>query len=108
MERRVDDIELGQALIGQVHRPVRADVAFDPGEQREAVEPGAGLAHRAGVRERARFVQAVGHRQRLAVIGDGEVVKARRLRRPGHRLDRVAAVRRGRVAMQVAAKRPQP
>ena len=31
-----------------------------------------------GVRERALLVEAVGHRQRLAVIGDGDVLEARR------------------------------
>ena len=34
------------------------------------------------VRERARFVEAVGHRERLAVIGDGDVLEARGRARP--------------------------
>ena len=49
----IDDVELGQAVVGEVHRAVGADVALDAGEQREAVEPLADLANRAGVRERA-------------------------------------------------------
>ena len=55
-------------------RAVGADVALDARQQRDAVEPSAvERAHRAGMRERARLVEAVGHRQRLAVIGDRDV-----------------------------------
>ena len=91
----------GQAVVGEIHRAVGADVALDAGEQREAVEPRVDLADRARVRERARLVEAVRHRERLAVVGDREVAQAGRLRGARHRLDVVAAVGRGGVAVQV-------
>ena len=58
---------------------------------------------RACARARA-FVEAVGHRQRLAVIGDGDVAVARGARRAGHRLDVGAPVGRGRVHVEIAAQ----
>ena len=39
VHRRDDHVELGEAVIGQVHRAVGADVALDAGEQRDALEP---------------------------------------------------------------------
>ena len=54
--------------------------------------------------ERRRFVEAAGHRQRLAVIGDRDVLEARGPRRERHRLDVVLAVGRGRMQVQVAAE----
>ena len=59
---------------------------------------------RARVRERARLVEAVGHRQRLAVIGDRDVLEPGRPRRQRHRLGVGAAVGRRGVHVQVAAE----
>ena len=50
------------------------------------------------------LVEPVGHRERLAVIGDRDVLQARRVRRARHRLDIGAAVGLGGVHVQVAAQ----
>ena len=93
-------------------RAVGPDVALDAGEQPDAV-PGR-RPRESAPRARARaLVEAVGHRQRLAVIGDRDVLEpgvARRLRhrprrRPcrrfrscacaGRHADRASSIRRG-------------
>ena len=61
-------------------------------------------ADRARVLERPRLVEAVGHRERLAVIGDGDVLEPGVARRARHRLGVGAAVGRGRVHVEVAAQ----
>ena len=50
------------------------------------------------------LIQSVGHRHRLAVVGDRNVSMASFLRGRGHGLEIVAAVGRGRVHVQVAAQ----
>ena len=57
-----------------------------------------------GVLESPPLVQAVGHRQRLAVIRDGDVLEAARARGRSHRRDVLLAVGLGRVHVQVAAQ----
>ena len=52
----------------------------------------------------AALVEAVGHRQRLAVIGDRQVFQSGRARRVGHGLEIVLAVGGVGVAVQIAAK----
>ena len=78
VERRVDrgddDVERGEAVVGEIQRAVRPDVALDAGEQPDAVLA-VERADPRGVRERARFVEAVGHRERLAVVGDRDVLE---------------------------------
>ena len=61
------------------------------------------LAHLPGELDRALLVQAVGHGQRLRVVGDGDVLVAQRARRFGHLFERRAAVGLGGVHVQVAA-----
>ena len=73
MDRGDDDVELGEAVVGEIHRAVGPDVALDPGEHGDALEPSVQLADAAGVFERAPLVEPVGHGERLAVIGDGDV-----------------------------------
>ena len=63
----------------------------------------ADLADARRVRERAVLVEAVGHRQRFAVIGDGEVAEAGVARGDRHRFDVVAAVGLGGMRVEVAA-----
>ena len=104
MDRGDDDVELGEAVVGEIERAVGEDVALDAGEQRQALEAAVQRADPGRVCERARLVEAVGHRQRLAVIGDRDVLEAEPVRRCGHRLEVVLAVRRGRVHVQVAAQ----
>ena len=90
MDGRDDDVELGEAVVREVHRAVRTDVAFDAGQQRDAVEPVADLANAPGVREGAVLVEAVRHRERFAVIGNRQVLKsgARAPRAPSSRCRR--------------------
>ena len=59
---------------------------------------------RSALRQRARLVEAVGHRQRLRVVGDGDVLEAARLARPRPSSRGSRAVRLGRVHVQVAAQ----
>ena len=76
-----------------------------PASTREAVEVVAAV-ERADVGrmlQRARLVEAVGHGQRAAVIGDGDVLEAGVARRPRHRPGVGAAVGGRRVHVQVAA-----
>src|SRR6202030_3679219 len=54
--------------------------------------------------EGARFVHAVGERQRLAVVGDGDVLVSESARRGGHGFDRVLAVSGRGMHLQIAAK----
>ena len=58
-------------------RAVGEDVALDAGEQRQPFEAAVQRPHARGVLERAPLVEAVGHRQRLAVVGDGDVARSR-------------------------------
>ena len=67
-----------RGIVGQIQRAIGEDVALDPGQQRDALELVVQRAHRGGVCERAPFVEAVRHRERLAVVGDGDVLAARR------------------------------
>ena len=62
------------------------------------------VAHAGGVFERPPLVEAVGHRQRLRVVGDRDVLVAAPVRLGRHRLQRVAAVGGGGVHVQVAAE----
>ena len=52
----------------------------------------ADLAYRSCVRECPSLIEPVRHRQRLAVVGDGEILEARRVCGTCHRLDIGAAV----------------
>ena len=61
------------------------------------------IAHLLGERDGALFVQAVGHGQRLGMIGDGDVLVAQRAGGLGHFFERGAAVGFGGVHVQVAA-----
>ena len=97
-------IELGEAVGRQIHRAVGQDVALDAGEHANAVDAPVQLADARGMGQRAGFVEPVGHRQRLAVIGDGDVLESGVARREHHRLEVVLAVRLGRVHVQVAAQ----
>ena len=104
VHRRDDDVELCEAVVGEVHRAVGADVALDAGQHGDAVEAGVELADGARVLERADLVEAVGHREGLAVIGDRDVLEPGGPGRQRHRLGVGAAVGRGGVHVQVAAE----
>ena len=104
MDRGDDDVELGEAVVGEIHRAVGPDVALDAGEHGDAVEPLAQGADAAGLLERAPLVEPVGHRQRLAVIGDRDVGEAGVAGGARHRLGIGAAVGGGGVHVQIAAQ----
>ena len=94
----------GEAVVGEIERAVGEDVALDAGQQRQPFEAAVQRADARGVLERAALVEAVGHRQRLAVVGDRDVLVAEPVGGRGHRLERLAAVGLGRVHVQVAAQ----
>ena len=54
--------------------------------------------------ERSVLVEAVGHRERLTVIGDGQVFQAGLSRRKRHRLNIISTIRRCRMRMKVSAE----
>ena len=65
----------GEAVVGEIQRSVLEDVALDAGKEREPVESPVQAPDARGVFERAALVESVGHGQRLAVIGDGDVLE---------------------------------
>ena len=94
--------ERREAVVGQVERAVRPDVALDAGKQGDPLHARVDRPDRLGVREGAALVEPVGHGQRLAVVGDREVFETGGARRPRHRFDPRLTVGRGRVAVEVA------
>ena len=104
VHRGDDDVERGQAVVGKVERAVGLDVALDAGQQTYAGPFRIEGADTSGVLERAPLVQAVGHRQRLAVVGDGDVLQAGVPRRRCHRSEIVFAVGLCGVHVQIAAQ----
>ena len=73
-----DEVELGEAVVRQVESAVAPDVALDARQQADAVEPRVERADPGGVLQRPALVEAVGHRQRLAVVGDRQVLESGR------------------------------
>ena len=72
-----------------------------------AAWPGGDPAHADGskaVRKRAGLIKAIGHRQRAAVIRDGDVTVAKPPCPGRHRLEIVAAVGGGGVHVEIAAE----
>ena len=61
-------------------------------------------ANARGMLQRAVLVEPVGHRERLAVVGDRDVAVAKPVRGGGHRLQIVAAVGDRRVHVKIAAQ----
>ncbi len=104
MHRRDDEIERGQALVVEIERAVRPDVAFDAGQQPDADALRVDRADARRVFERAALVEPVGHGQRLCVVGDGDVLEAGGSRGRRHRAHLVLAIRRGAVHVEVAAQ----
>ena len=106
-----DDIERGQRLVGEVERAVSTDVALDAGEEREAVHLAVDLPNPLGVRQRPLIIEAVGHGQRLRMVGDRDVFASLLAGAPRHRQDVMAAVGFRRMHVDVAAQigeRDQP
>ena len=108
VERRVDrgddDVELREAVVGEIERAVGRMSHSMPASSRMPSSRASSARTRARVLERRGFVEAVGHRERLAVVGDREVCEARRPRRARHRLQRRRGRRSRSCAVQVAAQ----
>ena len=104
MDRCDDDVELSEAVVGEIEPAIGQDVAFDSGEQREILESAVQRPDAGGVFERPSLVEAVGHRERLAVIGDGDVLAAEAMRGLRHRRQVVAAISLRRVHVQIATQ----
>ena len=104
MHRGDDDVERGQAVVGQIERSVGSDIAFDPREEPNANPLGVEGTDARGVGERPSLVEPIGHRQRLTVVRDGDVLETRVACRGCHRPQPVLAVAFGRVRVQIAAQ----
>ncbi len=106
VDARLHPVELRQHVVGEVEPPVREDVALDPAQDAERreqlVRGGDLLALAADVVRR----EALDGADRRRVVADRDVVVAAVDRGARHLLDRGAAVRPGRVAVQVAADVP--
>ena len=104
MDRRDDDVELGEAVVGEIEAAVGEDVAFDSGEQREVLEASVQCPNARGVLERPALVEAIGHGERLAVVGDGDVLATEAMRGLRHRGQVVSPVGLRRVHVQIATQ----
>ena len=98
------DVEFGENVVRQIEAAILQYVHFDAGQKANAGLAFVRGANFARLLEGARFVHAVGECQRLAVIGDGDVLVSERARRRGHGFDRVLAVGGRRMHLQIAAK----
>ena len=99
-----DEVELGKTVVGEIERAVVPDVALDAREQADAIETGVERANARRLLQRSALVEAVGHGQRLAVVGDRQVLEAGGARRSRHRLEVFLAVGGIGVAVQVATQ----
>ena len=98
-----DHVEAGQHVVVVVERAVLEDVDLDAGEDAERRQA---LVQRGDFVEllvEALDAEAVGDREARRVVGHDQVLVPEVLRRPGHGLDRGAAVGPGGVAVAVAA-----
>ena len=103
VDARHHPVQLGEHVVREVERRVGPDVALDPAqdaERRQALVRGRDLLALAadGVRVEPRH-----DRDRHGVVADRQVRVAALDRGAGHLLDGAAAVRPGRVAVEVAA-----
>ncbi len=80
VDRCHDDVELSQAVVGEIEPAIGQDVALDSSEQREVLKAAVQRPDASGVFERASLVEAIGHRERLAVVGDGDVLATEPMR----------------------------
>ena len=65
VHRRDDEVEGGEAVVGEIERAVGLMSHSMPASSRTPTPSRVHRADARGVRERARLVEAVGHRQRL-------------------------------------------
>ncbi len=102
------DVHLGEGGVVEVEGAVGEDVDFDAGEDVDAalqfvLELGVYFADEFDVGQGAGVVEAVGHGQVFAVVGDGDVGEAAGEGGFGHLTDGVAAVGGVGVHVEVAA-----
>ena len=89
------NVQLRQHFVVEIETPVLQDVHLDAGEQANAQAALVRGADLLNLFEHALFVQSVGHRDRLAVVRQRNVLVAEFPRGFSHLLDGVAAVARG-------------
>ena len=99
-----DVIELRQDVVGKIKRTVAEDVALDAGEETEVVELFVELVDHRDLDAQPRHIQPARLDRAAAMIGDPEILETKLLRCRGHFLERTAAVTRGGVAVERAAK----
>jgi hypothetical protein len=103
VHRRDDDVELGEAVVCEVHGAVRPDVALDPGEDAKGRQPLVRLVDLVALAADIVGVQARNGADGRRVVANREVLVAELTGGKSHLDDGLAAVRPRRVAMQVAA-----
>ena len=97
-------VHLRQRRVVEIERPVGENIHLDARKHPDpALHLGVDLANALDVRQRARVVQTVRHRQMLGVVGDRNISEPPCQRRLGHLADGVAAVGRIGVHVQIAA-----
>ena len=99
-----DEVEPGEHLVLEVERAVAQDVHLHRAQDADLGVAGAHLVDLLPLLAQAVGVEPAGHRQRLAVVGDHHVLVAAGGAGLDHLLDGVAAVRPGRVHVEVAAQ----
>ena len=76
VHRRDDEIERGEAVVGEVERAVRPDVALDAGKQPDAVPVASSARIRAACASARLSSRPLAMASDLAVIGDRDVLEA--------------------------------
>ena len=102
MQRDDDDVEGCEAIVGEVEPAVGKDIDLGSGQHGKPFERFRKLANVLGMRQRPGLVQAVGHGQRLRVIGNRDELEAPGLCGGGHGLEPLAAVGLGGMHVQIA------
>ena len=102
VDRRDDQVELGEQLVGIVERAVRPDVALGAGEHADSRMATPGCPDAPHVRAHLAWRETACHPRRRTVIGHRDVFVAPRVRRVHERVDRRGSVGRLRVTVQVA------
>ncbi len=92
VDRGNHQIQLGQDLIGKVQRSIGANLQLDPVEQAGTVAPPVDRSNELPLLGQSLGVEAVGHTERLGVVGEHKVLVATRARRFPHLLDRRLAI----------------
>ena len=104
VDRGDHEIEPGEHGLVEVDPAVLQDVGLDTLEHPDALEPAVHLVDLVRLAREVAGLEAAGVRGRLAVVGDADVLVARRAAGQRQLLDRVGAVGVARVAVEKAAQ----